>query len=100
MLKKIYVSPETKTANVVKANLLLQLSPIVFVRGTQYIPETTCPFNNEWCADKQNILDEWKNAVKLYAKQGENYMFHTCGSMFDGCPLNYTSLCKAQKQRG
>lgn len=99
MQKKSYVLPEIKTARIATNGILLRLSPIVFAGPDNNKSETTCPFNNQWCVEKQIILDEWTNAVKLYAKQGKNYMFHTCGDMFDGCPMNLKSLCAEHKTR-
>ena len=61
--------------------------------------ETCCPFNGLWCVKKQNRLDEWKNAVETYSKQRRNYTFYTRGDMFDGCPYDYTALCKKHNQR-
>ena len=101
MLKKLYVLPNT-TVVTISTNDMLAVFGCSQPRRKDYSSSTRCPFNGLWCEDKQDHLDAWRNAVKSYAQQRKNYIFHTRGDMFDGCPMHYNSLCKKheEKQRG
>ena len=98
ILKKTYVIPKTDVEKISVGGVM------VFFCSSQpqredYSDSTRCPFNGLWCIEKQEHLDAWRNAVKSYAQQRKNYLFHTRGDMFDGCPLNRKSLCAAHEQR-
>lgn len=98
MIKKFYVSPNTVIVTI-STNDMLVVFGCSQPRRKDFGSETRCPFNGLWCIEKQETLDEWRNAVKLYAEQGKDYMFHTSGNMFDGCPYNYTKLCAKHQEK-
>ena len=98
MSKKAYITPKTETATFVPNNILA-FSSIALSNRQELKSETQCPFNNKWCVEKQDLLEEWTNVVKSYAKSGKDYMFHTSENMFDGCPFHCKKLCTEYKQR-
>lgn len=101
MIKKLYILPNT-TIVTISTNDMLVAFGCSQPHRNDYSSSTRCPFNGLWCVKKQNRLDEWENAVKTYSKEQSNKVFYTRGDMFDGCPYDYTSLCKKhdQRQRG
>ena len=102
MIKKLYILPNT-TVITISTNDMLVAFGCSQPRRKDHSSSTRCPFNGLWCVEKQKHLDEWRNTVKAYAEQGKDYVFHTRGDMFDGCPMSWnTSLCKTheEKQRG
>ena len=98
MILKKYLVPSVDVM-LLKTNNILNISFGNEPQQGDLSSSTCCPFNGLWCVKKQNRLDEWKNTVQTYSKERRNYTFYTRDGMFDGCPYDYTSLCKKHKQR-
>ena len=98
MLKKLYILPNT-IITTISTNDMLVVFGCSQPRKKDKGSDVECPFNGLWCVEKQDRLDEWRNVVKSYAQQRKDYVFHTRGDMFDGCPMNRKSLCAAHEKR-
>lgn len=97
-MKKLYVAPKICIVNVSLGNMLTMSSCC----GEKELKrenclETCCPFNHEWCVDKQKRFNAWRKAVWYASKNHTNTLFITHSKMFDGCPHGYKSLCAGYK---
>ena len=95
-MKKSYVIPNMNIVIGTAHNMLATSANDI---KKIFCSETRCPFNNEWCVDKQKRLEAWHKAVNYFAKNRSNVMFSTSANMFDGCPNGYKFLCGAYKQK-
>ena len=95
-MKKSYVVPNMNIVIGTAHNMLATSANDI---KKIFCSETRCPFNNEWCADKQERLEAWQKAVNHAAVNHSSYLFHTAANMFDGCPHSYKVLCAAHEQK-
>ena len=95
-MKKLYVVPNIDVAHLSAHGVLATSAEY---QKKIFCSETRCPFNNEWCVDKQKRLEAWHKAVNYYAKNRSNVTFSTSANMFDGCPNGYKFLCGTYKQK-
>jgi len=97
-MKKSYVIPNIEIVRLVGTGFFATSAEGHTIKKV-FCSETRCPFNNEWCVDKQKRLDAWHKAVNYFAKNRSNVTFSTSANMFDGCPNGYKFLCGAYKQK-
>ena len=106
-MKNVYVAPKITLVKILPANMLV-MSAVPFDDGKNasqkrdFCVETQCPFNNEWCIDKQKRFDAWHEAADYFAKNNVDKLFFVSQNTFNGCPNCYNVLCAQhkQKQRG
>ena len=102
-MKKSYVIPNMNIVIGTAHNMLATSANDIKTSANDikkiFCSETRCPFNNEWCVDKQKRLDAWHKAVNYFAKNRSNVTFSTSANMFDGCPNGYKFLCGTYKQK-
>lgn len=98
MTKKGYAVPEFRVVRVETYSVLVAS----FDEKKDFCADTQCPFNNAWCRDKQQRLNDWRKMVRYYAKNRIDRVFFTTSNQFDNCPYGYNTLCAQhkQKQRG
>ena len=52
----------------------------------QFSSQTHCPYDRDFCLEKERRLKDWASAIEYHARNHINNLIATNKDMFHGCP--------------